>query len=246
MPTTPTVARDPVVDAHVFWYKFRNEIVGAIVVVLLLIIGFAAYWFYSERQESAATALLAAAKNAQGYQQVIARYPNTAAGASAYLLLAEAQRKDRKFIESNATLQTFISKEPEHELVSTAQTGIAANLESMGKIDEALAMYRQTAAKYPTSFNAPLALISAVRLLTAKNQADEARRICETIINQYGTSFWASEASRQLSSLKPATPPDSAPGAQAMPGSPPLPVRPPMALPSAPPPAAAPRPMPNR
>jgi predicted negative regulator of RcsB-dependent stress response len=236
MPTTPTITRDPALDAHVLWHKFRKEIFGAIVIALLIIIGFAGYRLYAERQESAASALLATAKSAQDYQQVIARFPNTAAGASACLLLAEVQRNEGKFIESNATLQAFVSKDPKHELVSTAQMAIAANLESIGKTDEALSLYRQIAAKYSTSFNAPLSLISAVRLLKAKNQFDEARRVCETIINQYSTSFWASEATRELSSLKPVTPPT----VETAPGNPPSPVRPPMALPGAPPPAPAP------
>ena len=124
MPTTPTINRDAVLDAHVFWYRFRREIVAAIVVAILLIIGFAGYWFYAERQESAASGLLSAAKNSQDYQQVIARYPNTAAGRSAYLLLAEAQRNEGKYVESSATLQTFVTKNPTHELASTAQMAI--------------------------------------------------------------------------------------------------------------------------
>jgi len=101
-----------------------------------------------------------------------------------------------------------------------------------------LSLYRQIAAKYSTSFNAPLSLISAVRLLKAKNQLDEARRVCETIINQYSTSFWASEATRELISLKPAAPAPSTP--KTAPGNPPLPVGPSMATPRPPPPAAAP------
>jgi predicted negative regulator of RcsB-dependent stress response len=238
MPTTPTITRDPALDAQVLWHKFRREIFGAIVIAILIIIGFAGYRFYTERQESAASSSLATAKSAQDYQEVIARFPNTAAGASASLLLAETQRNESKFIESNATLQAFVTKNPKHELVSTAHIAIAANLESIGKTDEALSVYRQIAAKYSTSFNAPLSLISAVRLLKAKNQFDEARRVCETIINQYSTSFWASEATRELSSLRPAAPAPSAP--KAAPGNPPLPVRPPMAMPGAPPPAAAP------
>jgi predicted negative regulator of RcsB-dependent stress response len=241
MPTTPTLTRDPTLDAHVFWYKFRTEIIAAIFISLLLIIGFATYWFYSERQESAASDLLANAKSAQAYEQVIARFPNTAASASACLLLAEAQRSDQKFVESNATLQTFLNKQPKHELASAAEMAIATNLESLGKNDEALATYRQIAAKYPTSFTAPLALISAVRLLKEKKQTNEARLVCETIINQYSTSFWSSEAMRELSSLKPAEAPSpTPPTAQAGPATPPQPVRPPMALPSAPPAAPAP------
>lgn len=62
---------------------------------------------------------------------------------------------------------------------------IAANLESLGKIDEPLSMYQQIAANYPDTFNAPLAMISQVHLLKAKNQTDAARRVCETILTKY-------------------------------------------------------------
>ncbi len=248
-PTTPTLSRDPTLEAHVFWHKFKTEILAAIALAVLLIIGFAGYRFYSERQESAASALLATAKKSQEYEQVIAQYPNSAAGSSACLLLAQAQRNDRKFVESNATLQRFVDKNPKHELASTAQMAIAVNLESMGKMDEALVMYQQIAVTYPASFSAPLALVSRVRLLKAKSQFDEARLVCEAIINQYSTSFWVSEAMRELSSLKPnesLKPSATAPTVGFAPAGPPSPVRPPMALPSAPKPAGAPTTSPSK
>ena len=47
------------------------------------------------------------------YEQVIARYPNTPASANAYILLAEAQRKENKFAEANKTLETFMAKYPQ-------------------------------------------------------------------------------------------------------------------------------------
>jgi hypothetical protein len=81
----------------------------------------------------------------------------------------------------------------------------------MGKVDDALAMYQQIASTYPNSYNAPVALISQVFILKEKNRNDEARRICETILTQYRTSFWAGEAMQQLRLLKPSTPPSSPP-----------------------------------
>jgi TolA-binding protein len=244
MPTVVPASRDPVLEAHVFWHRFKTEIFAVIVIVLLAILGFAGYRFYSERRDSAGATLLAAAKNTQDYEQVIRRYPNTPAGATAYLLLAQAQRNERKFTESNATLQIFMDENPNHELVGSAWMAIAANLESMGKMDEPLSIYQQVVAKYPKSFNAPLALISQVRLLKAKNQNDAARRICETILTQYRDSFWAGEAARELRLLKPS---DAAKPTGTSPVLPPAPgpseaatvVRPPLALPTAPPAAPA-------
>ena len=226
MPTAPPPTRDAALEAQVFWMKYRTEIGAVFVAILLAIIGFAGYRFYSDRQESASSALLSHAKNASDFQQVIARYPNTPAGAAAYLLLAEAQRNEKKFIEANATLQVFINKNPNHELATSARMAMAANLESMGKTDEALSMYQRIAASYPKSFNAPLALYSQVHLLKAKNQNEEARRVCETILTQYRDSFWAGEAARVLRSLKPAGPSQ------------------PVATPTIPPFLAAPPPMP--
>jgi TolA-binding protein len=210
MPTAPPPPRDVALETRVFWERFKAQIVAILIVIVLAVVGFVGYRFYSDRQAAAASALLAGAKSAQEYQQVIARYPNTPAGADAYLLLAEAQRKEGKFADANATLQVFIAKNPKHEFVSTARMAIAANLESMGKSDEALSMYRQVASLYPNSFNAPLALLSQVYLLKAKHQTEEARRVCENILTQYRASFWAGEAAQELRLLsvsEPSPPP---------------------------------------
>jgi TolA-binding protein len=208
MPTTAPPSYDSALEAQMFWERFKSWIIAALIVVLLGVIGFAGYRFYSDRRASSASVLLASAKNAQDYQQIIARFPNTPAGADAYLLLAEAQRTEKNYAEANATLQVFITRNPNHELVSTARMATAANLESMGKNDEALSTYQQIAASYPNSFNAPLALLSQVYILKALNRDEEARRICETILTQYRESFWAGEAMQQLHMLKSSAPPE--------------------------------------
>jgi len=245
MPTVLPPSRDAALETRVFWERFKYQIIAALIILLIALVGFTGYRLYSDRRAATASALLANAKGAQEYEQLIARYPDTPAGADAYLLLAEAQRRERKFAEANATLQAFITKHPKHEFVSTAQMTIAANLESMGRSDEALSMYQQIASSYPNSFNAPLALLSQVYILKAKNRADEARRICETILTQYRTSFWAGEAFQELRLLKPSGP--SEPAAAAGPTIPPFLARPPMAEPQAAPntPQAAPPPSPK-
>ena len=136
------------------------------------------------------------------------------------------------------TLRAFIDKFPQHEFVSTARMAMAANLESMGKSDEALAAYQQIATTYANNFNAPLALLSQVYILKGKNKNDEARRICETILTQYRTSFWAGEAMQQLRLLKPNSTP--------MPAMPPAATVPPFLVPPAPAPAPQSAPSPNK
>jgi tetratricopeptide (TPR) repeat protein len=117
--------------------------------------------------------------------------------------------------------------------VSTAKLAMAANLDSMGKVDEALAIYQQIASDYPNSYAAPLAMLSQVYILKAKNRNDDARRICETMLTQYRTSFWAGEAMQQLQLLKPIT--SSTPPPTALPMVPPMLANPAVPAPQAPP-----------
>ena len=203
MPTVTPPSRDAALETRVFWERFKTEIIAVLIIVLLAIVGLGGYRFYSGRRAAAASALLASAKSAEAYQRVIANYPSTPASADAYLLLAEAQRNQRKFAEATATLQVFINQNPNNEFVSTAKMAMAANLQSMGKNDEALSIYQQIASIYPNNFNAPLALLSQVYLLKSKNQIEEARRVCETILTRYRESFWAGEAAQELRLLKP-------------------------------------------
>jgi len=216
MPTATPPSRDAALETRVFWERFKTEITAVLIIALLAIVGFAGYRFYSDHRAAAASALLASVKSAEAYQQLIANYPNTPAGADAYLLLAEAQRNERKFTEATGTLQVFINKNPNHELVSTAKMAMAANLESMGKNEQALSIYQQIASIYPNSFNAPLALLSQVYLLKSENRIEEARRICETILTRYRESFWAGEAAQELRLLKPNAS-SQAPSAQTIP-----------------------------
>src|SRR5207302_10357521 len=132
MPTVSPSSADAAVEARVFWLRFQKEIAAALIILILAIVGFAGYQFYTNRRNSSAAELLGKAKNPPDYQEVISRYPATPAGASAYLLLAEKQRSEKKFTEANATLQMFVDKHPDHDLVPTARLAMAANLEAMG------------------------------------------------------------------------------------------------------------------
>ena len=253
MPAASPPKTDAAIETRVFWLRFRNEIIAALVVVLLAAFGYVGFRMYSDSRKAAAADLLASAKTVSDYQQVITRFPDSAPAANAYLLLADAQRRESKFADANATLQTFLNRHPESELASTARLAIAGNLDAMGKIDEALALYQQIATTYPKSYAAPLALISRAHLLKSKKRNDEARQACEAIMTQYRESFWGREAMQLLFSMKPSTP--LSPAASAGPQPPPLLARPPETgpMPPAPSPGAkritvhpAPSPGPNK
>jgi predicted negative regulator of RcsB-dependent stress response len=240
MPTLSSA--DPVLETQVFWDRHKKEVFAALFIALLAVAAWGGYRLYSERQEATAASLLTTAKTAADFQKVITQFPGTAAGGSACLLLAEEQRKEKKFAEANVTLQSFVDKNPKHQLKGAARMAMAANLESLGKRDEALTVYQRLAADDPQGFIAPIAMISEVHILKEKNQVEEARRVCETIQTKYRDSLVASDAARQLKLLKggePATPPATpATATVATPALPPNVA--PSPLPSAAPPGAVP------
>lgn len=244
----PTLSpSDPVLETQVFWERYKKEVFVVLVLALLTAAAWGGYRLYSDRRAETAAGLLAAAKTPADFQKIIAQYKTTAAGESAYLFLAEEQRKEKKFNEANTTLQSFIDKHPKHQLRGTARMAMAANLESLGKRDEALTAYQRLAADDPQGFIAPMALLSEVQILKQKNQIEEARRVCEKIMTQYRESLVANEATRQLRLLKGSEPAQPAPLSPATAGTPmpaasiPAPsVAPPTAAPAAPPAAVPP------
>ena len=215
MPIAKEATTDPTLDAQVFWYKYRREIAILLGMAILGIAGVAGYRLYRDRREATAATLFSTAKTPAAYEEVINRYSDTGAAASAYLLLADAQRKEGKYAEANATLVKFLDKFPRHELVTTARMAMAGNLQAMGKEDEAFSTYQQIASASVPGFNAPIALIEQVHILQEKGKTEDARRICETIMTQYRDSYAAMEASQLLRTFlktaKPETPPVVAP-----------------------------------
>ena len=201
MPTTLSSA-DPVLESQILWVRYKKHLFVALVFIFLAVGAWGAFRFRADRRETAAASALGAAKTAADFQKVITDYPGTPAGDSAYMFLAEQQRNDKKFEEANATLQKFVDKNPKNELKATARLAIGANLESLGKLDDALAAYQKLATDDPQSYTAPFAMIGQARVYKQQNKTDDARRVCEAVLTQYRESLLASEAQRQLNMLK--------------------------------------------
>ena len=111
MPTALPPSRDAALEARVFWIRFKYQIAAVLVVAVLAIVGFAGYRFYSDRRDSAASALLSSAKSASDYQQVIARYPNTPAGA-ARLAIARALLQIDNNLRSTLKADGLLRRDP--------------------------------------------------------------------------------------------------------------------------------------
>src|SRR5438045_2826574 len=114
MPTAPPTT-EAAIEARVFWLRYQKEIAAALIILLLAAIGFAGYRFYTIRRDATAAELLGNAKTQHDYEEVIAHYLATPAGASAYLLLAEQQPSEKNIAEANATLQKIIENQQDQQ-----------------------------------------------------------------------------------------------------------------------------------
>ncbi|MDQ2659155.1 MAG: tetratricopeptide repeat protein [Verrucomicrobiota bacterium] len=235
MPTAAPSSTDPLLETQVLWTRYKTPVIATILVIILGFAGYGIFRIYSERRNEAAATSLANAKNPADFEKVIADFPHTGAALTAYLFLAEQQRENQQFAAANTTLQKFVDAYPKDELVATAKMAMAANLDSMGKANEALALYRAIAAGYPQNYNASTALLMQAQFLKHDGKNEEAQRVCETIMAQYRESYASMEAAAMLKTLKPAptpmplplTPstitPASSPAAQTAPATSPAP-----------------------
>src|SRR3954471_19621876 len=99
MPTVSQLTSDPALETQLFWNRYKTPIIAIAVVLVLAGLSYVAYQVYTARRAAESTATLAAAKSSQDYQRVIERYPKSEAAASAFLLLGEQQRTEKKYGE---------------------------------------------------------------------------------------------------------------------------------------------------
>ncbi len=188
-------------DPFDYWDRHKTKIIlfGALILFALAISIF--YRVTTERRKSESRQLFGQAENAEGYQKVIAQFPDSVAAANARLLLAAEQRQAGKFDEALATLNEFIKTSPEHPLIAGAWISLAETQAAAGQNDKALATYQTVTTQYPKSYAAPLAQSGAAALLKREGKTAEARQAYETLMSQYPESFYTRQAEQELQFL---------------------------------------------
>ena len=175
-------------EAEIFWEKNRSAILfgGAIILAIALAV---AIWLISRQSaRRAAEELFAGARDPGAWREVIARYPQSAPAANAYLLLANSLRAEGKLEESSSLYQKFLSVFSSRPLAGGARLGVAENLAVEGKPDEALAALRDLQARDSGSFVAPFAALLEGRALIRMGKMEEARKVLANAVSTYPQS----------------------------------------------------------
>jgi TolA-binding protein len=150
---------------ELLWINHRGTVlagIAGIIVIALVVLGVTV-----SRQASqiASEQALAGATDAAGWNDVISKYPNSAAAADAMLLLASSLRDAGKIEESDSLYSRFSESFPRSPIAVSGMIGRASNARVAGNPAESLNYYQQAAAANPQSYGAPFALFSQFRLL---------------------------------------------------------------------------------
>jgi len=124
MPVAKELRTNPRWKRRFCWYKYRKEIAICLCLRLWPSSPSQVIAFYRDRREATRRRCLAG-QNAGGVREVINRYGDTAAAASAYLCWRIRER-NRRSIRSECNAAKVSRKFPQRELASTARMAMAA------------------------------------------------------------------------------------------------------------------------
>jgi predicted negative regulator of RcsB-dependent stress response len=234
----------------------RNQ-KNLIILAVLIAVGVAALVVYrgieKSRQETAGAALNKA-EDLAALQAVINEHAGTTAASSAAILLADRQWTDGQQDTAIETLRNFISSNPQHPALPTAQASLGSKLMIQGKSADASRIFQEIVDDPKARFIAPYALISLGDIAKLAGDLAKAEASYKRVQTDFPESNFMQSAKRRIDNLKAKPPvevdPPPAPKAETPPAPPapeapaPAPPAPKAETPPAPPVPPAPAPAP--
>lgn len=199
-----------------FWPWFdanRKRLIalGVVVLVALLV------WYYLKTsQESHALAAgqaysefqlnqpktESAQQVAEGYQKIAADYSGTLTAQRARLQAAEILFGAGQYAAAQTQFESFLKADATSPLAGTARLGVGACQESLGKLDDALATYRQVKTGFPSTAEGINANFSSARVLELQGKLANAISAYQEVMNSPLAGSLASEAANRVALLK--------------------------------------------
>lgn len=169
----------------------------------LLIAGSVSFYRINKRSKmETASKLLGAAKSAQDLEAVISRYPESPSAPLALLKIAKLYYNNESFDVAIQKYSEFKEKYPEHQMVLSADMGIAHCNEAKGFTERALWAYTSFLNEHPRHFLASQAILGKARCLELLGRPGEAKEIYEEFIARTPESEWAPLVEEKLAEVK--------------------------------------------
>jgi predicted negative regulator of RcsB-dependent stress response len=191
----------------------RNQ-KNIIILAILIAIGVAGFVIYrgieTSRQETAGAALNKA-EDLAALQAVITEHADTTAAHSAMVLLADRQWTEGQQDAAVETLRKFISSNPEHPAIASAQASLGAKLMTQGKSADAAKVFQDIADDPKARYIAPYALISLGDIAKVAGDLEKAEASYNRVKTDFSDSSFAETATRRIATLKAKAPAEIAP-----------------------------------
>lgn len=209
--TTPgATGPDLGLEAEIFWDRHKAKVLGALVLALAAILGYSIFLFMRASALASANAQLSAAKTIDELKKVVADHPASVVAGDAYLVLAQKQAEAREYEAAASSAQTVTEKYPDHPLVGAAWLAVGANLEAVGKLDQADLAYKTATDRPAADFAVPLALLARANLAKLRGNTVEARRFLDDVLARYPGSGPAMQAEQDKRFLRVVSTPPAA------------------------------------
>lgn len=198
----PALSSEPeLIDEDFFWEAHWKKFAAALVAVVLGILAVGGWAYHRANVSSSAAALYATANDAEVWQEVVAKYPDSVSAGNAQIRIASALRSEGKADEAVAELERFTSAQPDHPMAGSAWLAIGEIRQLQNKRSDALEAYRVASGRYQSSYAAPLAMLAEARLLASEGKAGEGKAILESIGSSYPDGPAAMVAAAELAAF---------------------------------------------
>lgn len=185
-----------------FLDRNQKNLILLSIVLALAAAAWVVYQGIQRSNEETAGSELTKATALAGFQSVIDQHPQTAAGQSAMVLLADKQWAEGQQEPALATLRKFIAENPAHAAVPSAQASLGAKLMAQGKTAEAASIFESLANQSSARFIAPYALICLGDLAKAGGDLEKAEASYKKIGASFADSPFSQTATERLANLR--------------------------------------------
>lgn len=190
------------------WLEIHQARLIAALVLLILAVGAVLVWrnIQADRQVRANADLLQlrarpgapeTAPTAADYLRVVEQYPSTLAGRRARLLAAGAFYEAGQYTEALAEFERAHERERSGSLAAQAAYGVAASLDALDRVEDAVARYQAVLAAFPADSVAGQARLALARIHEVQGQPESALRLYDELLRDREAGAFAQQAMQQ-------------------------------------------------
>ena len=175
----------------------KQTVQGATAVVLIGVVVAYLFWNQGQKEDNAnreLSKLMNSQANADGFLRLVGQYPNTIAGGNALLMAGRILFLTGRYPEAQSQFQKFRQNYRTSPFADAASLGVAACLDAMGKMDDAIGAYESLIQSHPHEMVVIQCQFALARLYESQNKLDKAVGYYDVVAREDGAGTFGAEA----------------------------------------------------